>query len=169
MFVLNKLLLDGNPKFCGCDCIVKLPKSDKSPKRSELFLEITVCAEGPLIVEVPPIGDRFPGITGGDTPVSKLGTLDDVFGGGITFGKTLGILPTKLGKAEYWELFWFSEKAAVKSANPSSDFKIWMGLLGLPNAVSKSPNSLIFLESLLSPALGSKSSLNKLLAERTFY
>lgn len=146
------LLLDGKPKFCGWDCIDKFPKSDKSPRRSQLLLEATGCAGDPLINEGSPSGEIF---VGSETPLNRLGTVDDIFGGGITFGKTFGKPPIN------WELFWLSEKAVVKSAKPSLDLSVcaWP-----PNAVSKSPNSLTIFGLLLSPALGSKSSFNKLLA-----
>lgn len=130
----------------------KFPKSDKSPRRSQLLLDATGCAAGALSNEFSPSEDTFPDSV---TPPKRLGTADDIFGGGITFGKTLGKPPIN------WELFWFSEKAAVKSANSSFDLSVWALL---PNAVSKSPNSPTFFTSLLSPALGSKSSFNKLLA-----
>lgn len=159
LFVLIGLLLDSKPKLFACGCIDKLPKSDKSPRRSQLLLDATGCetagtTEDALSNELSPSEDKFPD---SDIPPNRLGTVDDMFGGGITFGKTVGKPPI------IWEFFLVSEKAVVKSANPSFDLSVcgW-----LPNAVSKSPNSPTFFVSLLSPALGSNSSFNKLLARR---
>lgn len=159
LFVLIGLLLEGNPKLFGCGCIDKFPNSDKSPNRSQLLLDAIDCVAaatatgGVLSNEFALTEDRLPL---SEIPPNKLGTVDDIFGGGMTFGKTVG------KPLINWELLVVSENAAVKSANPS--FNLDCGWL--LKAVSKSPNSLTFFVSLVSPALGSKSSFNKLVAVR---
>lgn len=95
--MFNKLLLGSIPKFCGFDdCILKFPKSVRSPSRSLLLLEDCGCAGEVPINVLPGGGDKLSGTLDCDNPESKLGTVDDTFGGGMIFGKIFGALSIKL-------------------------------------------------------------------------
>lgn len=92
--MLIGLLLEGNPKLFVCGCTDKFPKSDKSPNRSQLLLDVIGCdaavTAGVLSNEFAPSEDGLPL---SEIPPNKLGTVDDIFGGGMTFGKTVGKPP----------------------------------------------------------------------------